>query len=157
MGSYLKFIVLSGLAALVFASGGCVSSVSSARSFYEAETRVKSYADVMAELELAITERNFRITGHNKIGSVIRERESIAFPDYDSLQFCNLTLARKMLEISPESVVHMPCSVAVRSQDGKIVVSTHLLPVDTDSQAFNQFAARMNQQLRQIVDFAVED
>jgi len=44
--------------------------------FYEAATTTKPYADVLAELELAITEHNFRITGHNRIGSVIRVEQA---------------------------------------------------------------------------------
>jgi len=123
--------------------------------FYHAAT-AKPYADVLAELELAITERNFRITGHNKIGSVIREREGIAFPDYDTLQFCNLTLARKMLDISPESVAYMPCNVAVRSEGKQVHITTHLLPTDSANPRMNDFAREMNQQLKEIVDFAAE-
>jgi uncharacterized protein (DUF302 family) len=124
--------------------------------YYQAETG-KPYQDVLAELELAITERNFRITGHNKIGSVIREREHIQFPDYDTLQFCNLTLARQMLEVAPEAVVYMPCNVAVRSERGRVVVTTHLLPTDSPNARLNDFARQMNEKLKQIVDFAVED
>lgn len=125
--------------------------------YYSAETATKPYADVMAELELAITEHNFRITGHNKIGSVIREREHIDFPDYDTLQFCNLTLARQMLALSPSSVAWMPCNMAVRSEKGKVIVTTHLLPTHSANPALNEFAIQMNQQLRDIVDFAVEN
>lgn len=125
--------------------------------YYSAETSHKSYADVLAELEVAITERNFRITGHNKIGSVIRERENIAFPDYDTLQFCNLTQARVMLEMSPASVAWMPCNVAVRSEGERIVVTTHLLPTDSNDPRLNDFALKMNEELRAIVDFAVEN
>ena len=125
--------------------------------YYSAETATKAYADVMAELEVAITERNFRITGHNKIGSVIRERENIAFPDYDTLQFCNLTQARVMLEMSPASVAWMPCNVAVRSEGGKVIVTTHLLPTDSTDPRLNDFARKMNEELKAIVHFAVEN
>lgn len=125
-------------------------------TYYSAETSTKPYADVMAELELAITDHNFRITGHNRIGSVIREREHIDFPDYDTLQFCNLTLARQMLELSPSSVAWMPCTMAVRSENGKVIVTTHLLPTHSANPALNEFALTMNRQLRDIVDFAVE-
>jgi uncharacterized protein (DUF302 family) len=124
--------------------------------YYEAETS-KPYADVLAELQLAITERNFRITGHNKIGSVIRERESIAFPDYDTLQFCNLTYAREMLALSPSAVRYMPCNIAVRSENDRVVVTTHLLPTNSRNPELDAFANRMNDQLKAIVDFAVED
>jgi len=125
--------------------------------YYSAETTAKSYPDVLAELEVAITERNFRITGHNKIGSVIRERENIAFPDYDTLQFCNLTQARVMLEISPASVAWMPCNVAVRSEGTKVIVTTHLLPTDSTNARLNEFALKMNEELKAIVHFAVEN
>jgi uncharacterized protein (DUF302 family) len=124
-------------------------------SWYQAES-FKPYEEVISELELAIAEHNYRITGHNHIGSVIRMRESIAFPDYDTLQFCNLTQAREMLEISPAAVAYMPCNVAVRSENGKVIVTTHLLPTDTGNEKLNAFFREINRQLKQIVDFAVE-
>jgi uncharacterized protein (DUF302 family) len=136
---------------------GCATSLRTDQpSFYQAET-TKPYADVLAELELAITERNFRITGHNKIGSVIRERDHIEFPDYDTLQFCNLARAREMLEISPAAVIFMPCSIALRSEGGRVIVTTHLLPTDSPNAKLNALAATVNEQLHQIVDFAVGD
>lgn len=128
----------------------------SAPRFYQAET-TKPYADVLAELELAITERNFRITGHNKIGSVIREREQIAFPDYDTLQFCNLTLARAMLDLSPAWVKYMPCNITTRTEKGRVYITTHLLPTDAADPRLNEFARTMNEKLKEIVDFAAED
>jgi uncharacterized protein (DUF302 family) len=63
--------------------------------YYQAETN-KPYADVLAELEIAISEQNFRITGHSRVGKVIRDRGSKDFPEYDTLQFCNLTHAKTM-------------------------------------------------------------
>jgi uncharacterized protein (DUF302 family) len=53
--------------------------------YYQAETN-KPYADVLAELEIAISEQNFRITGHSRVGKVIRDRGSKDFPEYDTLQ-----------------------------------------------------------------------
>ena len=111
---------------------------------------------MLAELELAITENNFRITGHNHIGSVIRQRDNIAFPDYDTLQFCNLTLARQMLEISPAAVAYMPCNIAVRSEAGKVVIVTHLLPTEGADEKLNDFFREINAKLKKIVDFAAE-
>lgn len=145
------------LALLALLLPACAVQKESEPRYYQAETATKPYADVLAELELAITERNFRITGHNKIGSVIRERDNIPFPDYDTLQFCNLTLARQMLEMSPEAVMYMPCNVTVRSQNGRVYVTTHLLPTDSPNPKMNDFARDMNQKLKQIVDFAVEE
>jgi uncharacterized protein (DUF302 family) len=144
------------LAFLALLLPACAAHRDAEPLYYQAETAAKPYADVLAELELAITERNFRITGHNKIGSVIRERDHIPFSDYDTLQFCNLTLARQMLEMSPEAVMYMPCNVTVRSQNGRVYVTTHLLPTDSPNPKMNDFARNMNLQLKQIVDFAVE-
>lgn len=124
--------------------------------FYQAET-TKPYADVLAELELAIAEQNFRITGHNKIGSVIRDREGQAYPDYDTLQFCNLTQAREMLDISPAAVAYMPCNIAIRSEQGKVIITAPLLPTDSPDVKLNTVAERINRQLKRIVDFAVEE
>lgn len=124
---------------------------------YTRETMHKSYQDVLAELELAITERNFRITGHNRIGSVIRERDGIDFPDYDSLQFCNLTEARAMLEQSPAAVAWMPCNISVRSEGSRVIVTTHLLPTRNHPKTLNAMTRRINSQLKEIVDFAVAE
>lgn len=143
---------------IIFVLSGCASRTrAETEHFYEVSTTIKPYADVLAELELAITEHNFRITGHNHIGSVIRDRDQIDFPDYDTLQFCNLTYARRMLEISPAAVAYMPCNVAVRSEGGRVIVTTHLLPTDTPNEKLNAFFKEMNGILRKIVDFAVEN
>ena len=145
-----------GLLILFVALAACVQQpTAQAPLWYQAET-VKPYDDVLAELELAITENNFRITGHNHIGSVIRQRDNIAFPDYDTLQFCNLTLARQMLEISPAAVAYMPCNIAVRSEAGKVVIVTHLLPTEGADEKLNAFFREINAKLKKIVDFAAE-
>jgi uncharacterized protein (DUF302 family) len=124
--------------------------------YYEVETR-KPYADVIAELEAAIAEHNFRITGHSRVGKVIREREHIDFPDYDTIQFCNLTLAKKILLMSPHAIRHMPCNVVTYAFGGKVIVRTHLLPVDSGNTELDTFAGEMNRTLKNIVDFAAEE
>lgn len=136
---------------------GCaVTPVPEAALWYEVKTH-KSYADVQAELELAITEQNFRITGHNHIGSVIRERDNLKdFPDYDTYQFCNLSLAREMLEISPAAVAYMPCNISLRTEQGLVVITTHLLPTDSPDSKLNDFFKGLNGKLKKIVDFAAE-
>lgn len=123
--------------------------------YYQAETQ-KPYDDVLAELEIAISENNFRITGHSRVGKVIRDRGTKNFPNYDTLQFCNLTHAKTLLELSPESIRHMPCNVIVYEYQGKIRVRTHLMPTDSSNVKLNDFAKEMNLKLKSIVDFAVE-
>ncbi|MEY2700834.1 MAG: hypothetical protein RIQ52_1589 [Pseudomonadota bacterium] len=138
-----------------FALAGCHAIVPSTQDYYEQVATGKDYDDVLQEAELAITEENFRMTGHNHIGSVIRKREAVPFPDYDSLQFCNLTLARQMLERSPMVVRWMPCSVSLRMEAGKVYVGTALLPEATGDDVLDEMSRSINGKLRRIVDFAV--
>jgi len=123
---------------------------------YQQETQ-KPYDDVLAELEIAIADHNFRITGHSRVGKVIRDRGTKNFPEYDTLQFCNLTHAKTLLLMSPHAVSYMPCNIVMYEFDGKTIVKTHLLPVDTDNNDLNEFSKKMNKILKQIVDFAVEE
>jgi uncharacterized protein (DUF302 family) len=124
-------------------------------TYYQMETS-KPYDEVLAELEVAIAEHNFRITGHSRVGKVIRDRGATNFPEYDTVQFCNLTLAKVVLEITPHAIGYMPCNVVTYQFEGKTIVRTHLLPDDTNNPVLNKFAKEMNPQLRQIVDFAAE-
>ena len=123
--------------------------------YYQAETN-KPYADVLAELEVAISEQNFRITGHSRVGKVIRDRGTKDFPEYDTLQFCNLTHAKTLLLMSPHAVRFMPCNIVTYEYKGKIIVRTHLMPTDSDNPELNAFLENMNSVLKEIVDFAVE-
>lgn len=124
--------------------------------YYQAETD-KPYDDVLQELGVAIAEHNFRITGHSRVGKVIRERGAKDFPEFDTIQFCNLTHARTLLEISPHLVSYMPCNVVTYQFEGKTVIQTHLLPEDSDNPSLNEFAGKMNRTLKLIVDFAAEE
>ncbi len=124
--------------------------------YYTAETN-KPYDDVIAEVEIAIAEHNFRITGHSKVGKVIRKRGAINFPEFDTIQFCNLTHARTMLEINPHAISYMPCNVVIYQYQGKTLIKTHLLSERTPHPDFNSFAKKINLKLKEIVDFAAEE
>lgn len=123
--------------------------------YYEAST-TKPYDEVLNEVQGAIAGHNFRITAHSRVGKVIRERGAKGFPEYDTIQFCNLTHAKTMLEISPHLVRYMPCNIVIYQYQGKTIVKTHLLPTDSDNEELNRFFQQMNQILKEIVDFAVE-
>ncbi len=124
--------------------------------YYEVATG-KPYDDVLAELEVAIAENNFRITGHSRVGKVIRDRGTLNFPEYDTVQFCNLTEAKTILLMSPQAIRHMPCNVVTYQYQGKTIIRSHLLPTDTDNKALNEFSVKMNQILKKIVDFAADE
>ena len=145
---------------LIFASflivANCARQTGEFIPYYQTETS-KPYDDVLSELEIAIAENNFRVTGHSRVGKVIRERGARNFPEYDTIQFCNLTHARHILEIEPEAIRFMPCNVVMYQFKGKTVVRTHLLPEQSENEELNRFAAKMNVILKGIVDFAVDE
>ena len=135
---------------------GCSQFYTQSSLSYQASTQ-KPYDDVIAELEIAISEHNFRITGHSHVGKVIRERGTQNFPNYDTVQFCNLTYAKTLLELSPHGISHMPCNIVTYEFEGQTIVKTLLLPTNTDNSELNVFSDKMNQILKQVVDFAVEE
>ncbi len=126
------------------------------RGFYQVQSK-KPYDDILAELEIAIAEHNFRITGHSRVGKVIRERGAKGFAEFDTIQFCNLTHARTLLEMSPHAVSYMPCNIVTYEFEGKTIIKTHLLPTNSSNSKLNRFAEKMNKKLVEIVNFGAED
>ncbi len=120
-------------------------------------TTDKAYQDVVDELDFAITERNFRLTGRNVVGSAIRKRGHPEFPDVEVIHFCNLENAREVLEIDPEFVAQMPCRVMVNTSGDQTVINMILLPENNGDERIDRFARRLNQDLRAIVDFVLEE
>lgn len=116
----------------------------------------KSFDDVILELEFAITERNFRITGRNTIGQGLRDRGYADFPDVEVIHFCNLEYAREVLLLDPGYVAQMPCRVTVHREQDRTVVSLVLLPEDHPDPRVNAYARRMNALLREILAFVLE-
>ena len=150
----LRFFITVSALLLMF---GCVTQQSGEFvPFYQVSTN-KPYDDVLAELELAISENNFRVTGHSRVGKVIRDRGTKDFPEFDTIQFCNLTYAKEILLLDPHTIRYMPCNVVTYQHEGKTIVRTHLLPADTDNDKLNRFAEQMNERLKAMVDFAVEE
>jgi uncharacterized protein (DUF302 family) len=136
---------------------GCSPAVPSGPDFVVRVTTDKPFDDVIFELEHAITERNFRITGRNKIGQGLRERGYKNFPDLEVIHFCNLELAREVLLIDPGFIVQMPCRITVHSTINGQVISLILIPDNHHDERVNDFARRMNGILREIVQFALEE
>lgn len=116
----------------------------------------KAFRDVVDQLEFAISERNFRLTGRNDVGRGIRERGHPDFPDMEVLHFCSLEYAREVLELDPAFIAQMPCRVTVHQAGAEVVVQMILLPEDHADARVNAFARRMNGLLREILDYALE-
>lgn len=118
-------------------------------------TTDRSYQDVFEDVEFAIVEHNFRVTGNNRIGAAIAERLTEPFPRSDVIHFCNLEYAREFLQRSPDFLIHMPCKVVLRQQDGQVVVSTPLLPAADDPE-LQVWIERVNVILKDVVDYAID-
>ncbi len=117
-----------------------------------------SFDDTFADLEFAITERNYRITGVNSIGRAINDRQDqkIDFPLASVVHFCNIQAAREILEISMDYLVLMPCRITLNEvDDGEVRIEAQLLPLDEPP--LHSIAVRVNEMLQSIVDFAAGD
>lgn len=151
--SRLAFAIISCAALLLFA---CTQPASTRSSAIVRAVTDKSFDEVIFELDFAITERNFRITGRNTIGKGLRDRGYKGFPDVEVIHFCNLEYAREVLLIDPGYVAQMPCRITVHVADNKTVISLILLPEDHADERVNAFARRMNAILHDIVNFVLE-
>ncbi len=136
-------------------AGAAPVEVSPERDLVVRYTVDKPFDDVVFELNFAITDHNFRITGRNSIGAGLRDRGYKDFPDVEVIHFCSLELAREVLLLDPGFVAHMPCRVTVHVEKGRTVVSLIKLPLDSADSRVNDFARRMNATLTEIVEFAV--
>jgi uncharacterized protein (DUF302 family) len=117
----------------------------------------KPFEDVVFELNHEIANENFRITGRNEIGSGIRARGYPDFPNAEVIHFCSLENAREVMEMEPGFIAFMPCRVTVHEESGKTVITMPLLPEDHADPRVTAFARRVNEKLRRIFAFAVED
>lgn len=114
----------------------------------------KPFADVVEDLKFAISEQNFRLTGHNRIGAGIAKREGIVFPRASVFEFCNLEYAQKILERHPNFLLHMPCRIAVYEQGEQIIVDAYLLPENEPRNP--RVITEVNQIIKSIVRYAAE-
>jgi len=123
----------------------------------------KNYTDIIQDVEFAVTESNFRIVNRINIGEAIQERKNSAFPKNEVVLFCNLTIAEEMLKLEPDFINFCPYKITIteRLEDSdfnkKIMVSTRLLPTDTESKNINNFSANINKILRKMVEYAVSE
>jgi len=153
MRSYPALILILVLAALNCA---CTEPEATAAPVYRLVTD-KSFEDVVFDLKFAISERNFRITGSNKIGKGLRERGYERYPDLEVIHFCSLERAREVLDLDPDYIAQMPCRIAVHEQGDKVIINAILLPENHSDARINEFAGEMNKLIRDIVAFAVEE
>ena len=119
-------------------------------------TTDKSFADVIQELDFAITEHNYRITGRNTIGKALRERGYDGFPEVEVILFCSVEQAREVLLLDPGYVALMPCKATVHEEGKQTVISMNLLPETHPDPRVVAFAQRVNGVMREILSFVLE-
>ena len=115
-----------------------------------------SFEDTLLNLDIAISENNYRIIHRSHIGQAVRDRGEKDFPLSTITSFCNITYAKEMMEINPELINDMPCNVSVRENKIGVIVSTKLMNDNTRNQRQNEFAKRVNNNLKTIIEATVE-
>ncbi|MCB1754045.1 MAG: DUF302 domain-containing protein [Gammaproteobacteria bacterium] len=124
---------------------------------YTRETVKKNFTDVVADVEFAISQFNYRLTGRNRVGASIAEMDGEKFKEATVLHFCNTQAAKEILAIDSSYLLHMPCRITVRErlEDNAVVVDARLL-TEADP-AMLEVARRVNKMMRDIVNYAVQD
>ena len=117
----------------------------------------KSFADIIQDAEFIITENNFRIMNRLHIGDAIQKRGSNDFPNNEVILFCNLTIAEEMLKIEPRYINYCPYKITVTEFNNKHLVGTHLLPLTNRNGEMNEFAKKINQTLRSMVEYSASN
>lgn len=145
--SHFTYIVL------LFFLGACSNE---SNQIFERTTQ-KAFLDVIQDSEFAITENNFRITNRLHIGDAIQKRGNESFPHNEVILFCNLTIAEEMLQIEPRYINYCPYKITVTEYEGKILIGTRLLPVNTGNKEMDKIAKNINKTLSLMVEYAASD
>jgi uncharacterized protein (DUF302 family) len=123
---------------------------------YERESPY-SFEDTILNLDIAISEYNYRIIHRSHIGQAVRDRGDSSFPLSTITSFCNITYAKEMIEINPLLIYDMPCNIAVwETQDGKVMIGTTLMSETVPDPAQKQFAQKINANLKGIIGATIE-
>jgi len=149
----LKKLIKLPLLVLFFTLQAC-DSVESTRIYQQ--TSLDNYEDTLQNLDIAISEHNYRIIHRSNIGQAIRDRGDKNYPLSTVISFCNISYAREMMDINSDLINDMPCIVTVREEKNSVVVGTKLMIEDTANSAQNEFAVRINSNLKSIIEATVE-
>lgn len=114
-----------------------------------------SYQDTLANLEIAISEYNYRIIHKSEIGSAIRERGDESFPLSVVISFCNITYAKEMMLINEKLINDMPCIITVRETDNGVIIGTRLMDESVADKKQAEFAAKINDNLEKIMEATI--
>ncbi len=147
------FLNILFISIVIFITTGCESSHSN--RIYQQVSQY-SFEDTLLNLDIAISEHNYRIIHRSHIGQAIRDRGQQDFPLSTITNFCNITYAEEMMEINPDLINDMPCTVAIREQGDSVIVSAKLMKTNTNNHLQNEFAIKINNNLKSIIKATIE-
>jgi uncharacterized protein (DUF302 family) len=143
---FLSFVI-------AFFISACQSDTQS--RIYERESPY-SFEDTLLNLDIAISEYNYRIIHRSHIGQAVRDRGDKDFPLSTITSFCNITYAKEMIQINPVLINDMPCNIGVREDAGKVIIGTKLMQEDVSNPAQQAFAQKINANLKGIIGATIE-
>ena len=71
--------------------------------------------------------------------------------------YCSLAFAEKMLELSPHYINSCPGRITVREENERLTITAPLWPESVSNLELKQYMQKMNNLVREIVDFAAKD
>lgn len=152
--SVIRIIKASCLVVTSLILISCQSSTDS--GIYEKQSRY-SFEDTILNLDIAISEYNYRIIHRSHIGQAVRDRGDTDFPLSTITSFCNITYAKEMMQINPVLINDMPCNIGVRETgDGKVIIGTKLMQEDVENPEQQAFAKKINANLKGIIGATIE-
>lgn len=155
MKTFLSGISSYSLIILIFLLCTACNQQTESR-LYEKESPY-SFEDTLLNLDIAISEQNYRIIHRSHIGQAIRDRGDADFPLATITNFCNITYAKELMEINPQLINEMPCNISVRqSKSGQVIVSTLLMDETSDNDKQQAFAKKINHNLKTIIGATIE-
>jgi uncharacterized protein (DUF302 family) len=122
---------------------------------YEMESPY-NFEDTILNLDIAISEYNYRIIHRSHIGQAVRDRGEEDFPLSTITSFCNITYAKEMMLINPVLINDMPCNIGVREDSGKVIVGTKLMLESVSNPDQKAFAEKINANLKGIIGATIE-
>ncbi len=142
------------LAALVLIMAGCSFSPDEDTLIRYRATTSKSFDEALNDLEIAASEQNFVIVARHQIGQALRNNGRPDYPEVTVLHVCNIDYAGKIIDVSYDYVLHLPCRLAVYEAADEVVVEARLFPENDPD--LKPIAQQINTGLKEIVRFAVD-
>ncbi len=108
-----------------------------------------AFDEIVEAMDLKANDVNFKKTGHSKIWQDVASITGVPTTRIEVLQYCDAVVGRRMLDVSPEFAIFIPCRIAVyEDANGEIWLMTLDWDVSWLAQAW-QPGSQIGEQLRQ--------